>query len=674
MTSPSRPRDSGTSPFRRPPSSRQLTFAEIGVCEASSVAGTSCEPEQVHIQLGGAPGSMVVVFASADESTASSVEYWETSASAVKTAQGSRHAYSQLLYIENDLMDPPMGRPTADAEDLLALQDTTGWANSLPIFPYGRSSSFYNATDYASRHGGRPKKGLGEYKNPQMIYNSPLIHTVSLQGLTPGRSYSYRVGSSSRTFAFTYPHDHTAFSTTGDDDSSGGSGGSGGDGYPWTIGLTADLGQTEVSRRNVKWLRSALERQATDEGKGSLILLAGDLSYADGYYSRWDSFARMIEPLAATFPVMTTGGNHEIGSAEQWQSYNARHPMPHATSGSPSNLWWSRDVGPVHVISLCSYAATAVGSLQYAWLSRDLKSIVRARTPWVVVMMHAPWYNSNAGHIGEAERMRRDMEPLLYNASVDIVLSGHVHAYERTHPVYNGEHEPCGGIVYLNLGDGGNREGAYVPWLEPQPSWSAFRESSFGVGLLTFENATHASYNWTRSACGTTNATEHHMGLNDPKHCATVTPYGADNAVDPYAWTDKVWIVRREAARAVDGLSCASAHSNAVAATTRTAAAGVPGGSQNEPGAALAALWFDAGGRAAAFMAGVACGLMLALAAAALARACKRRRVWRGTRARTGGTLTPSLADPAKTSTTAASQAVSASTDSINVRVSGSFY
>jgi len=70
-------------------------------------------------------------------------------------------------------------------------------------------------------------------------------------------------------------------------------------------------------------------------------------------------------------------------------------------------------------------------------------------------MMHAPWYNSNSGHIAEAELMRRDMEPLLFQYGVDVVLSGHVHAYERVAPVLNGCLNSCG-PVYLNLGDGGN--------------------------------------------------------------------------------------------------------------------------------------------------------------------------------------------------------------------------
>jgi len=146
-----------------------------------------------------------------------------------------------------------------------------------------------------------------------------------------------------------------------------------------------------VSLANAELLRTRLQ------GSGSLVLLAGDLSYADGFYSRWDSYARLMQPLAATVPVMSCGGNHEVGTAEAWVSYNTRYPMPYRSSGSPSNLWWSRAVGPLHLISLSSYAATEAGSLQHAWLVRDLAAVDRAATPWLVVMMHAPWYNSNSG-------------------------------------------------------------------------------------------------------------------------------------------------------------------------------------------------------------------------------------------------------------------------------------
>ena len=87
-----------------------------------------------------------------------------------------------------------------------------------------------------------------------------------------------------------------------------------------------------------------------------------------------------------------------------------------------------------------------------------------------------------------------------------LLLGGHIHSYERSYPVYNNTLDECG-MITLNLGDGGNYEGAYVPWrIDPttsngQPEWSAFRESSFGVGDLTVMNATHAFYGWHRHAC-----------------------------------------------------------------------------------------------------------------------------------------------------------------------------
>ena len=37
----------------------------------------------------------------------------------------------------------------------------------------------------------------------------------------------------------------------------------------------------------------------------------------------------------------------------------------------------------------------------------------------------------------------------------------------------------------MTEGDGGNHEGLAATWIDPQPEWSAFRESSYGHGELT---------------------------------------------------------------------------------------------------------------------------------------------------------------------------------------------
>ena len=506
------------------PSSRELSATELdSTCSDCS--------EQVHIMLGG-PGEMVVSYTTLDDMLPAAVTYWEARAGVppptMITANGTRDAYSQLIYWAQEIDDPSIDEPTLNDTEILAIQNTGSWAADLSLFPYGKGSSYKAHTS--------PKKKLGSYKNPAEIYNSPVVCTVTMTSLQPGTTYNYSVAGSDTVYSFTMPP-NASEPWAGDVPL-----------YPFTVGLTADIGQTEVALANMRFLRAHLDAPpfapspADPRTRGGVVLLAGDLSYADGYYDRWDTYGRLMEPLGARVPVMTTGGNHEISSAEAWVSYNARYPMPFRQSGSLSNLWWSRDIGPVHVVSLCSYAATHRTSLQYRWLERDLRAVDRSVTPWLIVMMHAPWYNSNIGHRGEAELMRLDMEPLLYEHGVDIVLSGHVHAYERTHAVYNGCPDECG-PVYLNLGDGGNREGAYVPWLLPQPAWSAFREGTFGAGLLRIVNSTHALYGWTRAACHTLNATALHMDF-DAAGCRTVTKYGADNSADPTADADGVWIER----------------------------------------------------------------------------------------------------------------------------------
>ena len=135
---------------------------------------------------------------------------------------------------------------------------------------------------------------------------------------------------------------------------------------------------------------------------------------------------------------------------------------------------------------------------------------------------------------------------------MDVVLSGHVHAYERSDAggIYDAQPNACG-PVYLNLGDGGNREGGEAAWVAPHPPWSSFRESSFGVGALDIINATHASYAWHRDACGAATAPHYDLAAND---CAT--PHDAGGA--PHVAIDAI-ILRRDV-RASD--SCAALRRN----------------------------------------------------------------------------------------------------------------
>ncbi|CAM8949976.1 unnamed protein product [Rhodiola kirilowii] len=89
--------------------------------------------------------------------------------------------------------------------------------------------------------------------------------------------------------------------------------------------------------------------------------------------------------------------------------------------------------------------------------------------------------------------MRKAMESILYKARVDIVFSGHVHAYERFTRIYDNKADPSGPI-YITIGDGGNREGLAREFEKlKDPSLSLFREASFGHGRLRIISGKHAA-------------------------------------------------------------------------------------------------------------------------------------------------------------------------------------
>lgn len=129
----------------------------------------------------------------------------------------------------------------------------------------------------------------------------------------------------------------------------------------------------------------------------------------------------------------------------------------------------------------------------------------RTETPWLIVIMHCPLYSSYVHHYMEGETMRVMYEEWLVQYKVDVVFSGHVHAYERTvsisslntknvgikqaadeyvpisyflsaqERISNIEYNVVNGLctpisddsapVYITIGDGGNQEGLLTEYV-----------------------------------------------------------------------------------------------------------------------------------------------------------------------------------------------------------------
>jgi len=477
----------------RPPASKPLGHAETlrrvqelaqsknGDRKLSTTNDPAIDPiQQLHVGLGAA-GEATVTFATWQRGVSSKVLFGQSDGSLDKVAEGQVSTYTTHICPTNhwDLKDPSMstngGQPDVTLEALADLVNTSRLG--LP-----NSSLSYNRIDEAAEAWDALDDACIKYKNPLGYYQAPYIHTAVLTGLSSRTTYIYRPEAGSRAFSFTMPP------AAGEVEA----------GKPLRLGVWGDVGITNVSFAVMQSLAAA---------EPDVALLLGDYSYADGWSPKWETFGTMMEPLMANVANLGVPGNHEIAEG----NYNGidwmqRYPQPYRQSGSESALYYSYETGLVHVLGLPgSYAPTdnateGQASPQYLFAADDLAKVDRTRTPWIVVMFHTPWYNSNENHYEEGLKHQWDMEELLYRYGVDVVMSGHVHSYERSVPVYRYQANACG-AVHLVVGDAGNYEGPALGWVEPQPAWSAFREASFGSGLLTVHNATHAEWEWQRVAC-----------------------------------------------------------------------------------------------------------------------------------------------------------------------------
>ncbi|XP_057769148.1 bifunctional purple acid phosphatase 26-like [Salvia miltiorrhiza] len=335
-------------------------------------------------------------------------------------------------------------------------------------------------------------------------YTSGYIHHCLVDGLQFDTKYYYEIegGNSSRRFWFrTPPPIHPD--------------------APYKFGIIGDLGQTYNSL-------STLEHsiQLGEE----TILYVGDLSYADRYQYRdvgirWDSWGRLAERSAAYQPWIWVAGNHEIeyfpymGEVIPFRNYIYRYPTPYRYSGSSNPLWYAVRRASAHIIVLSSYSPYVKHTPQWLWLKEEFERVDRKKTPWLIVVMHVPMYNSYISHFMEGESMRVVFESWFCRYKVDLVLAGHVHAYERSYRISNIKYNVSSGTsyaaldesapVYINVGDGGNKGGLAMSFKYPQPNYCAFREASYGHSTLEIKNRTLAFYHWNRNDDGKRVPTDH---------------------------------------------------------------------------------------------------------------------------------------------------------------------
>jgi hypothetical protein len=190
------------------------------------------------------------------------------------------------------------------------------------------------------------------------------------------------------------------------------------------------------------------------------VLLLGDAQYSDGllwkfmqsFHPTWGRLKSLIRPVIGNHGYVTDGG---AGYFDYFNGLNE----PNGPAGPRGAGYYSFDVGSWHIVALNSQCThhprvpgtpgCEAGSAQERWLRADLAAHPAACT---LAYWHHPLISSRLG----VDETIRPLWQALYDADVDVVLTGHDHRYERFAPLdAAGARDPVRGIRQFIVGTGG---------------------------------------------------------------------------------------------------------------------------------------------------------------------------------------------------------------------------
>src|ERR1700726_3818976 len=184
-------------------------------------------------------------------------------------------------------------------------------------------------------------------------------------------------------------------------------------------------------------------------------LFNGDLCYANLAHDRvrtwWDFWANNSRS-ARNRPWMPSAGNHEneLGNGPiGYQAYQTYFSVPAAAGQTDvtRGLWYAFTTGSVRVISIAnddvvyqdggnSYVRGYSSGAQKAWLEKELAAARGNHdVDWIVVCMHQVAISTADMANGADLGIREEWVPLFDQYGVDLVVCGHEHHYERSHPI-----------------------------------------------------------------------------------------------------------------------------------------------------------------------------------------------------------------------------------------------
>ena len=246
---------------------------------------------------------------------------------------------------------------------------------------------------------------------------------VRLENLTPGSDYLYRVGhpvtgkwSETHHFA-TAPSKQQAFSFI----------------Y---------FGDTHRSPHWGALINKAFERHPQTD----FFSIGGDIVSTGLYRDDWDQLFQYSKDVISERPLMPALGNHDSQDGLGVWMYLDLFDLP---KNGPKELEPERsycfEYGNAVFLMI---DATAPNKINTAWIDEKLTNTTAT---WKFAIFHFPPYVFDSEHDTDYKEIREQWGALFDKYHVDMVLSGHVHHYMRSKPIFDQKvvSNPADGTVYI---------------------------------------------------------------------------------------------------------------------------------------------------------------------------------------------------------------------------------
>ncbi len=254
------------------------------------------------------------------------------------------------------------------------------------------------------------------------VVSDPVLktdHEIEVTGLTSSTRYRYRLGDEDTPFTDVDISTYFQTSPTVGQDGA----------YRFWV-----LGDCGTANNNARAVRDAFYNiQGVSHLDG--ILMLGDNAYSSGTDAQYQNaiFENMYEDRLKNSVLWSTRGNHEFFADVYYDIFTFPTNGEAGGLASGTEAYYSFDYGNIHFVVLDSYGSNrSSNGAMITWLENDL---AQSTQRWTIAFWHHPPYTKGS-HDSDVEtaliEMRQNALPILEDAGVDLVMSGHSHSYERS--------------------------------------------------------------------------------------------------------------------------------------------------------------------------------------------------------------------------------------------------